>query len=73
MMDMPNFCSNTHTHASPHNHKAARPILSKNGNTLAFIRRIYENTSLVIKDLQTGTGQKGWAIVFNSSDIDNSR
>jgi hypothetical protein len=38
--------------------QAARPILSKDGKTLAFVRRIYGNTSLVLHDLETGTLRK---------------
>lgn len=35
--------------------QAARPILSKDGKTLAFVRRIYGNTSLVLHDIESGT------------------
>jgi hypothetical protein len=35
--------------------QAARPILSKDGKTLAFVRRIYDNTSLVLHDIESGT------------------
>lgn len=45
---------------------AARPVLSKDGKTLAFIRRIYENTTLVIKDLETGNEK----IVYRLLDFD---
>lgn len=33
---------------------AARPVVSHNGNFLAFIKRIEYNTSLLIRDLDTG-------------------
>jgi hypothetical protein len=46
--------------------QAARPVLSKDGKTLAFIRRIYDNTTLVVKNLETYNEQ----IVYRLLDFD---
>ncbi|KAL4065228.1 hypothetical protein J3A83DRAFT_4265356 [Scleroderma citrinum] len=39
---------------------ASRPILSRDGRTLAFIRRVRDKEALVLKDLQTGTLSNIW-------------
>jgi hypothetical protein len=39
---------------------ASRPELSRDGRTLAFVRRVRDKEFLVLKDLETGTLQYAW-------------
>ncbi|KAI9569027.1 hypothetical protein HD554DRAFT_2204740 [Boletus coccyginus] len=39
---------------------ASRPTLSRDGRTLAFVRRVRDKEALVLKDLQTGTLHHIW-------------
>lgn len=49
---------------------ASRPILSRDGRTLAFVRRVRDKEALVLKDLNTGTLHHIWhGLTYDLSTI----
>ncbi|KAF8842538.1 hypothetical protein BDN67DRAFT_965670 [Paxillus ammoniavirescens] len=49
---------------------ASRPTLSRDGRTLAFVRRVRDKEALVLKDLQTGTLHHVWhGLTYDLSTI----
>ncbi|KAF8123752.1 hypothetical protein EV363DRAFT_1403616 [Boletus edulis] len=49
---------------------ASRPTLSRDGRTLAFVRRVRDKEALVLKDLQTGTLHNIWhGLTYDLSTI----
>ncbi|KAH7928201.1 hypothetical protein BV22DRAFT_1005502 [Leucogyrophana mollusca] len=49
---------------------ASRPELSRDGRTLAFVRRVRDKEALVLKDLQTGTLHHIWhGLTYDRSTI----
>ncbi|KAG5651504.1 hypothetical protein H0H81_008398 [Sphagnurus paluster] len=49
---------------------ASRPELSRDGRTLAFVRRVRDKEALVLKDLQTGTIHHVWyGLTYDLSTI----
>ncbi|KAF9239695.1 hypothetical protein BU15DRAFT_87992 [Melanogaster broomeanus] len=49
---------------------ASRPVLSRDGRTLAFVRRVRDKEALVLRDLQTGTIHHVWhGLTYDLSTI----
>ncbi|KAF5386656.1 hypothetical protein D9615_001957 [Tricholomella constricta] len=49
---------------------ASRPELSRDGRTLAFVRRVRDKEALVLKDLQTGTIHHVWyGLTYDLSSV----